>query len=188
MNPAHNASRSAVPERVSSFVAGEPVPLRAGGHDLPVICPATEETLSLLREADAAETGRAVAVARAAFDSGPWPRLDINERKDVLYAIRDHLRAHAEELALLEVWNTGIPLSHVRGQVAAREQGVRGFVPVLARQRRIFTHADVGRIAHDQVELPRGRRREQIRPAEAHARPYAQAPCVVAGQGERSRR
>jgi acyl-CoA reductase-like NAD-dependent aldehyde dehydrogenase len=130
MSPAQNTTRGAVPERVSSFVAGEPVPPRAGGHDLPVICPATEETISLLREADVAETGRAVAAARAAFDSGPWPRLDINERKDLLYAIRDRLRAHAEELALLEVWNTGIPLSHVRGQVVRMTRNFEFFAEV----------------------------------------------------------
>ena len=130
MSSPRNATRSAVPGRVASIIAGETVDLRAGGHDLPVVCPATEETISLLREADADETGRAVAAARAAFDSGPWPCMDINERKDLLYAIRDVLRNHAEELAVLEVWNTGIPLSHVRGQVARMSRNFEFFAEV----------------------------------------------------------
>jgi acyl-CoA reductase-like NAD-dependent aldehyde dehydrogenase len=121
---------SAVPGRVTSIIDGEAVAAARAGHDLPVIYPASEETVSLLREADAAEVGRAVAAARAAFDHGPWPRLDINERKDLLYAIRDRLRAHAEELAQLEVLNSGIPLAHVRGQVQRMTRNYEFFAEV----------------------------------------------------------
>jgi len=100
------------------------------GHELPVIYPATAETISVLREADAAEVDRAVRSARVAFDRGPWPRMDVNERKDVLYAIRDVLRRHAEELAVLEVLNTGIPLSHVRRQVERMTRNFEFFAEV----------------------------------------------------------
>ena len=43
--------------------------------------------------------------------------MDINERKDILYSIRDHLRRNAEELAYLECLNAGLPLQSVRGHV-----------------------------------------------------------------------
>ena len=117
MTAATRSQPHPVPERVTSLIAGERPALKAGGHDMPVIYPASEETVSVLREADEAEVAAAIAAARNAFDRGPWPRMDINQRKDILYAIRDRLRAHAEELATLEVLNTGIVMSHVRGQV-----------------------------------------------------------------------
>jgi len=118
------------PERVVSIVDGSPVPVSRAGNDLMVVYPATGETISLLREADEAEVAAAVVAARTAFDHGPWPRMDINRRKDILYAIRDRLREHAEELACLEVLNTGIPLAHVRGQVERMTRNFEFFAEV----------------------------------------------------------
>jgi len=118
------------PERVVSIVDGSPVPVSRAGHDLTVVYPATGETISLLREADEAEVAAAVVAARTAFDHGPWPRMDINRRKDILYSIRDRLREHAEELACLEVLNTGIPLAHVRGQVERMTRNFEFFAEV----------------------------------------------------------
>ncbi len=69
-----------VVDRVQSLVDGESPPLRAGGVDLPIVNPATEEALTVLREADAAEVDAAIASARRAFETGPWPRMDINEK------------------------------------------------------------------------------------------------------------
>jgi acyl-CoA reductase-like NAD-dependent aldehyde dehydrogenase len=115
---------------VRSIVAGEPVPEERGGHDLPVVNPASEETLALLREAGAAEVAHAVAAAREAFDRGPWPRMDIDRRKDILYAVRDRIREQADELAGLEVLNTGIPVAHVRGQIARAARNFEFFAEV----------------------------------------------------------
>lgn len=103
--------------RIQSIIDGVAPPLRAGGVDLPIVNPTTEETLGVLREADASEVDAAVASARRAFDSGPWPHMDINARKDILYAIRDRVRAHAEELAWLECTGAGLPMLRVRDQV-----------------------------------------------------------------------
>lgn len=107
-----------VAARVSSLIDGESAVERSGGTDIPVVNPTTEETLSVLREADATEVDAAVKSARNAFDHGPWSRMDINDRKDILYSIRDHLRKNAEELAYLECVNTGLPLQSVRNHVA----------------------------------------------------------------------
>jgi acyl-CoA reductase-like NAD-dependent aldehyde dehydrogenase len=118
------------PDRVVSIIDGRPVAVSRDGRDLPVVYPASGETISLLREADEAEVSSAVAAARAAFDQGPWSRMDVNQRKDILYAIRDRLRGHAEELAHLEVLNTGIPISHVQGQVQRMTRNFEFFAEV----------------------------------------------------------
>jgi acyl-CoA reductase-like NAD-dependent aldehyde dehydrogenase len=115
---------------VTSFIDGQPVAPRAGGHDLPVANPTTEAIIGQLREADAHEVDAAVRAARRAFDSGPWPRMDINERKDILYSIRDHLRRNAEELAYLECFNCGVPLRSVRGHVERMARNFEFFAEV----------------------------------------------------------
>lgn len=119
-----------VNEHVTSLIDGESVPLRNGGQDLEIVNPTNEAVISRLREADAAEVDAAVRSARKAFDSGPWPRMDINDRKDILYAIRDGLRKHSEELAYLECLNTGLPLQSVRVHVARMARNFEFFTEV----------------------------------------------------------
>lgn len=116
--------------QVTSLIDGTRVAPRARGEDLEIVNPATEAPLTLLREADADEVDAAVVSARHAFDRGPWPRMDINERKDLLYSIRDHLRKNAEELAYLECLNTGLPLQSVRGHVARMARNFEFFAEV----------------------------------------------------------
>ncbi|MCU0758363.1 MAG: aldehyde dehydrogenase [Steroidobacteraceae bacterium] len=115
---------------VTSLIDGEAVKPKAGGEDLPVVNPTNEQPISRLREADADEVDAAVRSARRAFDSGPWPRMDINERKDICYSIRDHLRKNAEELAYLECLNTGLPLQSVRVHVQRMARNFEFFAEV----------------------------------------------------------
>ena len=115
---------------VTSFIEGRSVDARASGFDIDVINPTNERLISRLREADADEVDAAVRSARRAFDSGRWPRMDINERKDVLYAIRDHLRKHAEELAYLECLGSGLPLQSVRVHVQRMARNFEFFAEV----------------------------------------------------------
>jgi acyl-CoA reductase-like NAD-dependent aldehyde dehydrogenase len=56
--------------------------------------------------------------------------MDITERKDVLYSIRDHLGKNAEELAFLECLNVGLPLHSVRGHVQRMARNFEFFAEV----------------------------------------------------------
>lgn len=115
---------------VTSLIDGQSVAPRSSGTDLEILNPTTEAVVSQLREADATEVDAAVRAARAAFDHGRWPRMDINERKDILYAIRDHLRRHAEELAYLECLGSGLPLQSVRVHVQRMARNFEFFAEV----------------------------------------------------------
>ena len=117
MNAVTQSRGFAVNPHVTSIIDGKSVAPRSGGEDFVVLNPTTEEPLTKLREADASEVDAAVLSARRAFDQGPWPRMDINDRKDILYSIRDHLRKNAEELMYLESLNVGLPSASVRMQV-----------------------------------------------------------------------
>ncbi len=130
MSAAEAPRAFAVNPRVTSLIDGnDPAPGR-GRHEIAIHNPTTELLLSQLVEADEAEVDRAVRGARRAFDSGPWPRMDITERKDILYAIRDGLRRNAEELAYLECVNTGLPLQSVRGHVQRMARNFEFFAEV----------------------------------------------------------
>jgi acyl-CoA reductase-like NAD-dependent aldehyde dehydrogenase len=104
---------------VTSWIDGASVPPRSG-HRIPVIDPGTEETVAELHEADAAEVDRAVAAARHAFDSGPWPRLPVIERQKALRRTADLIDANAAELAWLETLHTGIPITQIKGMHVPR--------------------------------------------------------------------
>jgi acyl-CoA reductase-like NAD-dependent aldehyde dehydrogenase len=120
----------AINPHVTSIIDGQSVDATAPGEDISIFNPTTEEVISKLREADGDEVDAAVRAARRAFESGPWPRMDINERKDILYSIRDHLRKNAEELAYLECLNTGLPLQSVRVHVQRMARNFEFFAEV----------------------------------------------------------
>ena len=108
----------AVTKRVQCFIDGKRV---AGtGVEIPIIYPATEDVIGTLEEAAANEVDAAVTAAREAFDRGPWPEMGIPERKAVLQSIRSHLLENAEELAVLECLDTGVPIRTIRGRKIKR--------------------------------------------------------------------
>jgi acyl-CoA reductase-like NAD-dependent aldehyde dehydrogenase len=130
MNAVTQSRGFAVNPHVTSIIDGKAVAPKSGGEDFVVLNPTTEEPLTRLREADASEVDAAVLSARRAFDQGPWPRMDINDRKDILYSIRDHLRKNAEELMYLESLNVGLPSASVRMQVGRMARNFEFFAEV----------------------------------------------------------
>ena len=56
--------------------------------------------------------------------------MHVDERKDILYRVRDLLRVHADELVHLECLNTGIPVHHIRGHVTRVARNFEFFAEV----------------------------------------------------------
>ena len=83
----------------------------ASGKRIDSIDPATGETLASVPAGNSADVDRAVAAAREAFDTGPWPRMTPMERAAILWKIADALEAHIDELAELETLDQGKPLA-----------------------------------------------------------------------------
>ena len=86
----------------------------ASGKTFPTYNPATGEILSQVAEGDREDINRAVQAARAAFDSGPWPRLSASERGRLIWKIADLLEQNLEEFAQLESLDNGKPLTVAR--------------------------------------------------------------------------
>jgi betaine-aldehyde dehydrogenase len=83
-----------------------------------IVNPASGRVIVEVPEASVADVGRAVEVARRAFDEGPWPRLPARERGTLLFKAAEAIRAHAAELAELETRNMGKPIVEAEFDVA----------------------------------------------------------------------
>lgn len=96
-----------------AFIDGKYVASRSG-KTFNSINPANGRVLTNIYECDAADVDVAVAAARRAFEAGHWSRMAPRARKKVLLRLADLMEQHAEELALLEVLDSGKPISDAR--------------------------------------------------------------------------
>ena len=79
--------------------------------------PAHAVTVGSYPLADTADTDAAVAAARRAFDTGPWPHASGAERARLLLRVAEQIRAETEALARTEVLESGKPIAQARGEV-----------------------------------------------------------------------
>jgi betaine-aldehyde dehydrogenase len=86
-----------------------------GGRD--VVNPFDGSVVERVEEASAADARDAVAAARRAFDTGPWPSTSGAERAELLARVGDLLVADRERIARLETSDTGKTLAESRMDV-----------------------------------------------------------------------
>ena len=87
------------------FIDGEWIAPGAGSNA--IINPATEDLIAQAPVADSAQVDAAIAAARHAFDDGPWPRMSMDERADIIAAMARALRDRQSEIAALIVAEVG---------------------------------------------------------------------------------
>lgn len=87
----------------------------ASGETFDCVSPIDGRLLTRVAAGDAEDIDRAVASARDAFESGVWRDQHPRDRKRVLLKLADLVRAHGEELALLETLDMGKPISDSSG-------------------------------------------------------------------------
>jgi betaine-aldehyde dehydrogenase len=102
------------------FYIGDDWVAPATDRTFDVVSPATEELVGRVPEAAAADIDAAVAAARKAFDEGPWPRTDAEERANAMARLSAEIGGKAEDFARTISTEMGSPLSFSRaGQVFA---------------------------------------------------------------------
>jgi acyl-CoA reductase-like NAD-dependent aldehyde dehydrogenase len=74
--------------------------------------PGTGELLCTVTGGGSADVDRAVTTARSAFEDGGWRDRSPADRAAMMFKIADLIDEHAEELAMLEVRDTGMPLPY----------------------------------------------------------------------------
>jgi aldehyde dehydrogenase (NAD+) len=96
----------------------------SGTGVIDVMSPATEMLVGRVPSASLDDVDAAVAAARTAFDSGPWPGLPSEERIAAVARLAKLLRGRAEELAETVSAEVGSPLRWARGAQVATALGV----------------------------------------------------------------
>lgn len=103
---------------MSCLIAGEKC-AAASGETITLCDPGSGDVIATVPAGGETDAYKAVAAARAAFDGGPWSRLNAAERGRLLHKVGGAITARAEELAELEARDTGKPLSQARADIAA---------------------------------------------------------------------
>jgi len=81
--------------------------------------PLNNGVIATVAEASKADVGRAVAAAKAAL-KGPWRKLSISDRVELLYAVADEMTRRFDDFAAAEIADTGMP------QAVAKHMCARG--------------------------------------------------------------
>jgi betaine-aldehyde dehydrogenase len=103
--------------RYRMLIGGQRAEAMAGGW-FPVYDPSTEEVIAEVPDAGPQDVGRAADAARAAFDSGTWPRTTAQERGRLLFKLAEKIRSEAPMLAELEARNCGKPIVEAEFDIA----------------------------------------------------------------------
>lgn len=104
-------------EKVEKFLA-EPKKLYINGDFVSSVAektfqtlnPATGEVLATVYEGQKEDIDLAVRAARAAFDQGPWKKMNPSQRSRLMYKLADLMEENKEELAQLETLDNGKPI------------------------------------------------------------------------------
>jgi phenylacetaldehyde dehydrogenase len=98
--------RAFIGKKPRLLINGEWVEARSG-KTLAVFDPATGSEIARVAEAGVEDVDRAVAAARAAFESGPWPEMLPAAREALLWRLADLIEQHAAEFAEIESLDNG---------------------------------------------------------------------------------
>lgn len=108
------------------IIGGEEVP-SLDGRTMESIDPFTQRPWATVALGSPADADRAVAAARSAFDSGPWPRMGYEKRQEILHRLADLMLEHADELAMADTRDMGKPITQSHHDVARSAWNVRFF-------------------------------------------------------------
>jgi len=98
-------------EGIQNIIEGVSAPAQSGStfqnHS-----PVDDEFIANVAKSDATDIDTAAKAAAEAFKT--WRKMPHKERRDILYAIADKIEAHAEEIAILESYDTGQPIRFMK--------------------------------------------------------------------------
>ncbi|GAA1889523.1 aldehyde dehydrogenase family protein [Paeniglutamicibacter psychrophenolicus] len=102
----------------SIYINGAWAPAAAGGTR-EITCPGTGEHVATVSEGTGADSERAIAAARASFDSGAWTSVPASERGEFLLRVAARLLERQEEFARAEALDTGKRMYEARLDIEA---------------------------------------------------------------------
>ncbi|MDN5806369.1 MAG: 5-carboxymethyl-2-hydroxymuconate semialdehyde dehydrogenase [Brevibacterium sp.] len=127
------AAPANLPEKIRHYINGEFVD-SIDGDEFDVIYPVTNETYIRAASGKKADIDAAVASAKQAFDEGPWPTMLPRERARVLNKIADIAETRSQELAEMESFDSGLPITQAKGQANRAAENFRFFADLIVAQ------------------------------------------------------
>jgi 5-carboxymethyl-2-hydroxymuconic-semialdehyde dehydrogenase len=122
-----------IPEQILHFISGRHVP-SADGRTFGVTDPVSNQEYARAAAGGAQDVDQAVIAARIAFEAGPWPHLAARARAKILNRIADGIESRGAEIAELETFDTGLPVTQAKGQAARAAENFRYFADVIVAQ------------------------------------------------------
>ncbi len=104
----------------------------ASGETIDNSDPTTEELTTTVAKASVAESEMAVDAAHDAFEDGPWSRMHHEERAKILFRMADLMDERAEDFAIREAMDMGMPYKDFREIIMPHCSGLFRFFGGLA--------------------------------------------------------
>ena len=102
------------------------------GATMTTMDPTTEEVITSVAKATPADANAAIETAYKAFEDGPWGRMHGEERAKILFRMADLMDERADDFALREAMDMGIPYSDFRNIIMPHCSGLFRFYGGLA--------------------------------------------------------
>ena len=122
-----------LPGSIRHYINGEWVD-SVDGDTFDVLNPVTNEPYITAASGKKADIDRAVAAAKKAFEEGPWPTMLPRERARVLNRIADIVEGREHELAEMESYDSGLPITQAKGQARRAAENFRFFADLIVAQ------------------------------------------------------
>jgi aldehyde dehydrogenase (NAD+) len=104
----------------------------ASGETIDNLDPTTEEVTTTVAKASVDETDAAVDAAHSAFEEGPWGRMHHEERAKILFRMADLMDERADDFAIREAMDMGMPYKDFREVIMPHCSGLFRFFGGLA--------------------------------------------------------
>lgn len=132
-NQNQGAKPANLPEKIQHYINGEFVD-SIDGDTFDVLDPVTNQPYLKAASGKKADIEAAVEAAKEAFNNGPWPTMLPRERARVLTKIADIVESRDQQLAEMESYDSGLPITQALGQARRAAENFRFFADLIVAQ------------------------------------------------------
>jgi aldehyde dehydrogenase (NAD+) len=104
----------------------------SSGETMTTFDPTTEAAITTVAKATTEDAAAAVDAAHAAFERGAWGRMHHEERAKILFRMADLMDARADDFAIREAMDMGMPYTDFRDTIMPHCSGLFRFFGGLA--------------------------------------------------------
>lgn len=127
------AKPAELPEKIQHYINGTFVD-SIDGDTFDVLDPVTNQPYIKAASGKKEDIEAAVEVAKEAFKNGPWPTMLPRERARVLTKIADIVESRGDQLAAMESYDSGLPITQALGQARRAAENFRFFADLIVAQ------------------------------------------------------